>query len=312
MNGLEGTTKSRMLGWSIAYIVLLLSIILPPINLITACLLMVPVLVMYVKLRTQRFLIHYIACLAVVYVLSSMLLAGWVGAIMVSISLFFLPPVIQMGNLFKKRAPARMVLTVGTVTLLAELLLSLIVSNMLGLEPVSKMKQFMIDSVQTLPAQLQSVMAIDLDTLVQLMVQMLPLYMIGFSLFYVVISHWLARKALVRSGESIPAFKPIRDWMLPKSFVWFYLIALILEMFVRDSKSIVFTMLLNLLPLLTAAFALQALSFLFYIAHVNRWNKVVPIIGILLLLFFPPAYFLFSLLGVFDVAFPIRDRLTRK
>ncbi|CAG7654102.1 hypothetical protein PAECIP111802_05678 [Paenibacillus allorhizosphaerae] len=309
---MEGTTKSRMLGWSIAYIVLLLSIILPPINLITACLLMVPVLVMYVKLRTQRFLIHYIACLAVVYVLSSMLLAGWVGAIMVSISLFFLPPVIQMGNLFKKRAPARMVLTVGTVTLLAELLLSLIVSNMLGLEPVSKMKQFMIDSVQTLPAQLQSVMAIDLDTLVQLMVQMLPLYMIGFSLFYVVISHWLARKALVRSGESIPAFKPIRDWMLPKSFVWFYLIALILEMFVRDSKSIVFTMLLNLLPLLTAAFALQALSFLFYIAHVNRWNKVVPIIGILLLLFFPPAYFLFSLLGVFDVAFPIRDRLTRK
>ena len=309
---MEGTTKSRMLGWSIAYIVLLLSIILPPINLITACLLMVPVLVMYVKLGTQRFLIHYIVCLAAVYVLSSMLLAGWVGAIMVSISLFFLPPVIQMGNLYKKRAPARTVLTVGTVTLLAELLLSLIVSNVLGLEPVSKMKQFMIDSVQTLQPQLQSVMATDLDTLVQLMVQMLPLYMIGFSLFYVVVSHWLARRALVRSGESIPAFKPIRDWMLPKSFVWFYLIALILEMFVRDSKSIVFTMLLNLLPLLTAAFALQALSFLFYLAHVNRWNKVVPVIGILLLLFFPPAYFLFSLLGVFDVAFPIRDRLTRK
>ncbi|TVY10717.1 DUF2232 domain-containing protein [Paenibacillus cremeus] len=309
---MEGTQKSRMLGWSIAYILILLSIILPLINLITAFLLLVPVLVMYVKLGTRQFALHYVICLAVVYFATSLMFAGWVGALLVSVSLFFLPPVVQMGNLYRKRATARSVMTAGTVTLLAELLLSLIVSNMLGLEPVNKMKQIMAESIQTLPSQLQSMIAIDLDTLLQLTVQMLPCYMIGISLIYAIVTHWLARKILVRSGESIPSFKPIRDWMLPKSFVWLFLISLVLWMFIHDSNSIIFTILLNLSPLLTAAFAIQALSFLFYVAHVNRWNKTLPIIGILLLVFFWPACSIFSLLGVFDVAFPIRDRLTRK
>lgn len=313
MKGLEETQKKRMFGWSVAYIVLLLTIFLPPLSLITAALLMVPVLVMYVKLDIKRFLAHYAICLAIVYLITSLLLAGWLGALLVSISLFFLPPVIQMGNLYKKSAAARSVLTVGTVTLLGQLLLTLIVTQMFGLNPAGKLKQFMMDSVKTLPAELQSMMGVDPDTLVHMMVLMLPLYMIGFSLFYVVVSHVLARKALVRSGESIPAFKPIKDWMLSKSFVWFYLIALIMEMFVSDTKSMSYTVLLNLLPLLTFLFSVQAISFLFYVAHVKHWNRTLPIVGILLLLFFPPVSFLFSLLGVFDVAFPIRDRImTRK
>ncbi|MFB6365807.1 DUF2232 domain-containing protein [Paenibacillus elgii] len=307
---MEGTQKPRMLGWSIAYIFLLLSIFLPPLSLITAALLMVPVLIMYVKLGTRRFLVHYIVSLAIVYFVAS-LLAGWLGALLVSVSIFFLPPVIQMGNLYKKRAAARTVLTAGTLTLLGELLLTLVVCSMFGLNPIGSMKRFMIESMQTLPVQVQGMMAIDKDVLVQLMVQMLPLYMIGFSLFYAVISHWLARKVLVRSGESIPAFRPVKDWMLPKSFVWLYLLALILEMFVKDSRSMIFTVLLNLLPLLMAAFAIQAIAFLFFFAHVKRWNKTLPIMGIFLLLL-PPAYFMFSLLGVFDVAFPIRDRMASK
>ncbi|MBP1153277.1 MULTISPECIES: DUF2232 domain-containing protein [unclassified Paenibacillus] len=309
---MEESQKKRMLGWSIAYIILLLTIFLPPLNLITAALLMVPVLVMYVKLGTKRFLVHYGVCLAIVYLITSLLLAGWLGALLVSISLFFLPPVIQMGNLYKKSAPARTVLTVGAVTLLAQLLLTLVMTQMFGLNPVGRLKQFMVDSVKTLPAELQSMMGVDPDTLVHMMVLMLPLYMIGFSLFYVVVSHTLARRLLVRSGESIPAFKPVKDWMLPKSFVWFYLIALVMEMFVSDTKSMSYTVLLNLLPLLTFVFSIQAISFLFYVAHVKRWNRTLPIVGILLLLVFPPASFMFSLLGIFDVAFPIRDRLTRK
>lgn len=301
-----------MLGWSIVYIILLLTIFLPPLNLITAALLMVPVLVMYVKLGTKRFLVHYVVCLAIVYLITSQILVGWLGALLVSISLFFLPPVIQMGNLYKKSAPARNVLTVGAVTLLAQLLLTLVITQMFGLDPVGRLKQFMMDSVKTLPAELQSMVGVDPDTLVHMMVLMLPLYMIGFSLFYAVVSHTLARRLLVRSGEAIPAFRPVKDWMLPRSFVWFYLIALIMEMFVSDTKSMSYTVLLNLLPLLTFVFSVQAISFLFYVAHVKRWNKTLPIVGILLLLVFPPASFMFSLLGVFDVAFPIRDRLTRK
>ncbi|WP_019537190.1 DUF2232 domain-containing protein [Paenibacillus ginsengihumi] len=301
-----------MLGWSIVYVFLLLSVLLPPFNLLTVSLIMVPVTVMYVKLDTKRFFLHYAASLAVVYVLSSLLFAGWVGALLMSVSLFFLPPVIQMGNLYKKRAAARSVLTIGTITLLGELLLSLVVSQLLGLQPVPRIQQFMLESMNTVPPELQAMLPVDKELLLSMMVKMLPVYMIGFSLFYVVVSHWLARKVLVRSGESIPAFKPIKDWKLPRSFVWIYLVTLLLDMFVRDITSVVFSIVWNLLPILTVAFALQAISFLFYVAYANRWNKTLPVAGIIVLLIFPPAFFLFSLLGVFDVAFPIRERLNRK
>ncbi|GAA4867287.1 hypothetical protein GCM10023310_53770 [Paenibacillus vulneris] len=306
-----GKGSVRMLGWSVATILLLLSVI-TPLSIVTFCLLMIPVIVQFVKLDTKRFLLHYGVSLVIVYVLTSSVLGGWAGILLVSMSLFFLPPVIQMGNLYKKRAPARTVLTAGTVTLLAELLLSLVVSYLFGFNLIDKIKQFMQESINTLPDQLKGMIALDQDMLIQLMSQMLPLYMIGISLVLVVIAHWLSRKILNRSGESIPAFKPMREWMLPRSFVWYYMIALFMEFFVKDTNSIFFTILINLLPLLTAAFAIQALAFLFFVAHMNRWNRTLPIAGIVLLLIFPPAYFIFSMLGVFDVAFPIRERMTRK
>ncbi|MDF2960527.1 MAG: hypothetical protein K0S39_2262 [Paenibacillus sp.] len=307
-----GKGSAKMVSWSLATVVLLLSVLLPVINMITFCLLMVPVLVQYVKLDTKRFLLYYGLSLAAVYIATSLVFTGLVGVVLVAISLFFLPPVIQMGNLYKKRAPARTVLTVGVVTLLIEMLLSILVAYMFGLNLIAKMKQFMLESLGTLPDQLRSMLAMDEDTLVQLMSQMLPLYMIGFSLFLIAVTHWLARKLLNRTGESIPGFKPVREWMLPRSFVWYYVIALFMEFFVRDTSSIFFTLLLNLLPLLTAAFAVQAIAFLFYVAHSKHWNRTLPIVGIIVLLIFPPAYFMFSLLGVFDVAFPIRERMTRK
>lgn len=309
-----GTQKSRVVGWSIAYLLIVLSMFfLPGINLVTSALIMVPVLVMYTKLTTKRFAIQYAVTLAIVYLLGSMITgAGWVGVLLLSVSLFFLPPVIQMGNLYKKRATARAVITAGTVTLLCELLLSLVVSHLIGLNPVGKMKQYMLGSLSSLPEQVQALVPGDKEVLVQLMTQMLPVYMIGFSFFYAVVSHFLARKVLVRSGESIPGFKPIREWMLPKSFVWIYLISLVMEMFVTDRHSVFFTLLLNLMPLLSFAFVVQGIAFLFFVAYAKGWNRALPITGIVLFILFPPAYLLLSLLGVFDVAFQFRDRLTRK
>ncbi|MED4600575.1 DUF2232 domain-containing protein [Paenibacillus validus] len=309
---MEETQKPRMLGWSIVYIVLLLSLMAPLLNLVTFFFLLVPVLVLYVRLGTKSFLIHYLASLAIVYVLVSFLLIGWIGAMLVSVSLFLLPPVIQMGNLYKKRAPARSVLNAGAVTLLIELLISLVVAHLFGLNPVGAMKRFMIDSFNLYSPQMKSLMGVDIDTIVHLSVQMLPMYMITFSLLYAVISHAATRRVLVRLGESVPAFRPIKDWKLPKSFIWIYVVALVLELFTKDMESTLFTVVLNLLPLLSTAFAIQAISFLFFVAHMNRWNKTLPIVGIALLLLFPPLFFLFSLIGVFDVAFPIRDRITRK
>jgi uncharacterized protein YybS (DUF2232 family) len=308
-----GKGSARMLGWSLLTVVMLLSVLLTPFNIITINLLMVPVMFQYVKLETKKFLLYYGLSLAVVYLVTSLFTIGWVGIVLVAISLFLLPPVIQMGNLYKRRAAARTVLTVGIVTLLTEMLLSILVAYLFGFNMIAKMKQFMLESLETVPEQLKTILLpIDPDTLVQLMSQLLPLYMIGISFFLILVTHWVARRLLNRSGELIPAFKPVRDWMLPRSFVWYYVVALFMELFVKDTSSVIFTVLLNLLPLLTVVFAIQGIAFLFHVAHIRSWNRALPIAGIVVLLVVPTAYFMFSLLGVFDVAFPIRERITRK
>jgi uncharacterized protein YybS (DUF2232 family) len=307
-----GKGLANGLGWSLATVVLLLSVI-TPLNIITFNLLMVPVLIQYVKLDTKRFALVYGIGLALVYVLTSVLMMGWVGLLIISVSLFFLPPVIQMGNLYKKRAAARTVVTVGTVTLLAEMLLSILVAYLFGFNLIDKMKHFMLESLDTLPSQFKGMLAMDPNDLVQLVSQMLPMMMITCSIVPIVVTHWLSRTILNRSGEAIPAFKPMREWMIPRSFVWYYMFGLLMELFVRDPSSVFYTLMINLLPLMTTVFAIQAIAFLFFVAHTNRWNRALPIMGIVVLvLFFPLTYFLFSLLGVFDVAFPIRERMTRK
>jgi uncharacterized protein YybS (DUF2232 family) len=294
--------------WSIVYTLLLLSL-LTPFLIFTISFVMVPVMILYVKLDTKRFVLFYAACLAAVY-----LLTAWLGPILVSVSLFFLPPVIVMGNLYKKKAAAKTVLTSGTVTLLAESLLSLVIGYLFGLDPVSKFHRFMSDYVNALPGTFTQMLQLNKEQYVNLMVQVIPLDLILFAYFYAVVTHAVTRRILNRMGEALPGLKPLREWRMPKSFVWIYLAAFALDMWIDVSgNSMIATLLMNLLPLLVLAFTLQALSFMFYVAHANHRTKALPVMGIILLvLFFPVLILLYSLLGVLDAALPIRERFRKK
>ncbi|NEW07290.1 DUF2232 domain-containing protein [Paenibacillus sp. SYP-B3998] len=292
--------------WSVVMIILLLSL-MTPLIIFTLSFLMIPVLMLYVKSSTKRFAIHYVLSLFVVYVLT-----GFKGMFLLSVSLFFLPPVLVMGNLYKRKAAARTILTAGTVTILAESLLSLVMGYAFGFNPIAKFKQFMNNYVSTMPPLLREMLPKDQDWYVNLMVQVIPVYLIFFALFYTFVTHGISRWLLNKTGEGIPGLRPMRERMLPRSFVWIYLLAFILDVFVNPtSTSLIATLLMNLLPILMVAFAIQAICFLFFIAHANKWKPILPIMAMLLVCFMPPFLFIYSLLGVFDVAFPIRERFKK-
>jgi uncharacterized protein YybS (DUF2232 family) len=292
--------------WSLLAVVILLSF-LTPFIIFTFSFLMIPVLMLFVKSNTKQFVLYYAASLLVVYVLAS-----WQGAFLISVSLFFLLPVLVLGNLYKRKTAARTVVTAGVVTLLAESLLSLLVGFMFGMNPIAKFKQFMNDNLNGMSPSLRGFLPKDQDVYTNLMVQTIPLYLIAFAFFYIFITHGISRWLLNKSGESIAGLRPMREWMLPKSFVWFYLAAFAADLFTNTaSTSFVSALLLNLLLLLVPLFAIQALSFLFHVAYVNKWNRAMPIIAMIVLIFVPPLFFVYSLLGVFDVAFPIRERFKK-
>ncbi|OPH53547.1 hypothetical protein BC351_06690 [Paenibacillus ferrarius] len=301
-----GNRNWQSIIWSAVTIVSLLSLMTPFI-IFTFSFLIIPVLMLYVKSSTKRFVVSYVVSLLVVY-----LLTQWHGISLISVSLFFLPPVLVMGNLYKRKAAARSVLTAGIITFLAESLITLMIGYSLGFDPVAKFKSFMIDSIASMPAGIQDVLPKDQNWYVNFIVQVIPLYLIFVALFYTFVTHGISRWLLNKTGEGIPGLRPMREWMLQKSLVWLYLIVFVLDLFTNpNSNSFIPTLLMNAMPLLMLAFTIQAICFLFFVAHANKWKPILPIAAIILVCFMPPLFIVYSLLGVFDVAFPIRERFKK-
>ena len=195
--------------------------------------------------------------------------------------------------------------------MLGQMLLLFVLLYALGVNMVGAIRSFMEQSVATLPEALRSQIPPNvMELTIATMSQMLPLFLISISFYYIVLTHWLGRKLLLRMGEEIPGMKPVREWMLPKAMVWYYLAALVMEyVFASEPGSLVSVLLLNLLPLLTMVFAVQAIAFLAFVREVKGWNRALPVIVFILAFLLPPLQSILALLGVFDVAFPLRERI---
>jgi uncharacterized protein YybS (DUF2232 family) len=147
------------------------------------------------------------------------------------------------------------------------------------------------------------------ESFVRLMTQFVTLAFIVFSFVNAVVGHWLSRQALrIFFNQEVPGMPRAKDWMMPKSLVFYYLAALILQLiFTGDHNSFMNVVLINMVPLLSLVFAIQAVGFFFFLADQKGWHKVVPLILAVPVILFPPL----SLIGVLDVAFPIRKSFKR-
>jgi uncharacterized protein YybS (DUF2232 family) len=297
----------KPLIWAFLHALLLLSIF-SPLALLTIFLMMIPIVVLFVQLSLPKFAAYYAAGL----VLLLLILHG-VSVIPIAVSLFYLPTSVVMGLLYRRRTPARTVLTSGTVIMLAQLLLTLLIITLMGYNVMNELNQFMQESLSALPESMRGYITEEArQQVVHLVVRLLPLYFICYSVFVVSLTHTLARRVLNRNKLQIPGLRPIREWMLPKSLVWYFMVALILDFFIPDDINSILTMILwNLIPLLTIAFSIQAIAFLFYVAYHRGMSRALPVAGIAAVIIFPFMQYIFSVLGVLDVAFGIRERIRR-
>ncbi|XEC95050.1 DUF2232 domain-containing protein [Paenibacillus tarimensis] len=302
MNRLKSGMKPLL--WSAAAVVLLVSVIVPALNMLTVGLIMVPFVVMYSTLSRQAFALHVIAVFVVAFLIF--------GASMLILGLFFLPPSIVMGYMYRKKAQARTVITVVTLTFLAEFLLQMLFFSAMGISLTGEMSNLVrtvftdLGTQGMLPESWNGELT---ETLIRTMVQTIPLVLIVLSFLLAVIGHWVARNTLNRwHGLEIPGLKPAKDWMMPKILVLYYLIALVFDLVIsKESDTFFNTVLINLIPLLRWVFTIQAIGFFFYLADQKRWNRVVPVLLSVPVFLFPPL----SLIGVLDVAFPIRKSFKR-
>ncbi|WP_068621597.1 DUF2232 domain-containing protein [Paenibacillus tuaregi] len=300
-------------AWSVVYFLLLLSLI-TPLTVITALFLLVPGVVLYSTLSKTSFIVHIVPVLVLLFLVFNSVLSN---SLFILIPLYFLVPSVVMGHLYKKRASALRTVLFGAGTILLEFILLLLISTLF----------FDFNLVQTIEDVINSTASPFRDMagsglapglawteemtrqLSSLTVRMIPFTMTVTSLAIAIVTHAVTRPTLSSMGQITPKMKPLRDWRLPRSLVWYYIIGLIVQMFAGEAarQGFLGTVLLNLMPLLQFGFIIQTAGFFFFLAYQRKWNLAIPILLTIALVFVRPLW----LIGVFDIAFPLRDMITR-
>jgi uncharacterized protein YybS (DUF2232 family) len=267
---------------------------------------MVPMLVLYLKLDLKQFSLAYVSSLFVLFVILG---GSGLGLLLIMYSLFFIPPAVAMGQLYKKKASIRAVLVVAVLVLIAEILLLLFMGYSTGMDPIGHLKTLLTDSVDSLPKAILPEQYREFGTdYVEKITWMLPFLLLLFAAFYVFLTHAITRRLLKKSTSPLPGLPPMHEWRLPKSMVLYFLIVLAISLFMTEQSDLYFQMLVyNLLPLFMVLFIVQAIGLLYAFVHFKKWNRFIPVVMILLCLL-PPVTYLVCLLGVMDIMMPLRQR----
>jgi uncharacterized protein YybS (DUF2232 family) len=268
-------------------------------------LVLIPAVIVYVTQTRKTFIIHQV----VVNGIASIVL----GPMILAVGLFFLLPAIVMGSYYKGNASAPKVVRAVTITLLAELLLEFILLKVwFKISLLDEFRKVMIQVFTRLKEDglLASNITIQpIEEIVQPFVNSIPMTLIVVSFVYAIITHAIVRPILTKANVSAPSLLPIKDWMLPRIFVFYYLIAIIADYMVTDEGNSYWTVvLLNLIPLMKFTFTIQAIGFIYFIAHERGWYRIVPFLSAVLIVIFPPL----NLIGVVDAAFHIRNAFKKQ
>lgn len=295
-------------AWSVVYLLLLLSLA-TPLTVITAFFLIVPGILLYTTLSTRGFLLH----IAIVWLVASLI----VGPIILLQAVYFILPSIAMGVVYKRKGPAFRAVMLGAGTIILDFLLILLISTVffdfnltLAIQDMVNVVMAPFQNVADTPLAGSIAWSPELsEQFSTLTVRMIPSTMVVCALLMASIAHAISRPTLSSMGHALPKLAPLRDWRLPRSLIWYYLLCTLLQLFGGEGihEGFMGTILVNLIPLLQFLFMVQTASFFFFVAYHRKWNPVFPILAIVALLFIPPLW----IVGMLDIAFPLRDAMTR-
>lgn len=294
------------LVWSVVHFLLFFSLIVPGINLLTIHFMMVAILYLYMKLDLKGFIPVYGLNLLLV-----VLVGGQLGFLMLVFPLIFLPGAVVMGVLYKRKWSAYKTVVAGSLTLVAEMILSLIAVRLAGHDPFEAMKTMTRESLSALPAGVINLSALDAMFYTIQMVSPLMMLMIGF--YYALVTHGLSRLLFGKGDGSIPPLPPLSKWGIPRVTALYFIVILAISLFVNQTNGSALAMIvLNLLPLLMILLSIQALSFLAFLCRTYKWPRAVPWIAVILIVIWNAGMYMAVFVGLMDLLFSLKERLADK
>lgn len=217
---------------------------------------------------------------------------------------------------------AFVILLAASLSNIGQLILALAGSVLLfHYNPVAEMKTqvgnslgiMLRDSGQLL-SQAQGGVLTQYQTYLDYVANLAPSILVVIGLIYALIVEWIGLPLLRRFGVDSPRWVPFRNWQVPKSVIWIFLIALLLGQtgFLTDGSPLM-VITINITFIMELLLAVQGMSFIFFAFHHWHLPRVIPVLiavltVILSFLLLQPV----TILGIIDLGFDLRRRMLKK
>ena len=151
-----------------------------------------------------------------------------------------------------------------------------------------------------------------MEQLVNSFESLIPVGVALIAILLAFISQWIGYKVINRLEKKKFSFPPFKDLRLPVSLVWIYFFSLMLMLFDLDQSGIFYHALNNVLVLTGLLMTIQGFSFIFFYAFHKKKSKAIPIVIVIVSLLLPfLLLYLIRVIGIIDIGFRLRDRISK-
>jgi uncharacterized protein YybS (DUF2232 family) len=294
-------------------VLLLITLYVPLLGVISNFFLVLPFIYFSWKNDWKSITVFLAAAMAITLILGNFLA--------IPLALTFGTTGIALGYLAQKNKSRAMILMVSSFVLLVNVLIQYGISIVLfDFNFVKEFSTMFKKSSETSFKILESVgqtndvekMKEQLDNFILMIETLLPSMLVLSAFILVFLIQAINFPVLKRFGLNLPRWNAFRELSLPKSILWYYLITAVLSLVLQPEQgSYMHTALLNLAYILQILLVVQGLAFIYFISHLKGWPKAIPVVLTILLFIVPLILYIIRILGIIDLGFDLRKRLTK-
>lgn len=310
MNQSKTLTEGALFA-AIYTVFLLIAVYIPVISVIAMFLLPVPFI-----LFTSR---HGLQPAVLVFLVTVLLSIIFASVLIIPLTLFMGLGGIMIGSAMYQKRVAYETWARGTVGFVIGMVLLLFMTQLFSDINIIEEVNSMIDQSMERTEGIMDQFGIDepsgdqlayIEEQIELMKNLIPAVIAIAGIIFAFVSQWIGYKTANRVWNQEYRFPPFRNLTLPLSLVWIYFIAIIFSFFDLDHDGTVYLAVQNVMMLTRLLMALQGFSFIFYFAYQKNMSKALPVISIIATLLVPILFLLVSILGVIDLGFRLRSRIS--
>jgi uncharacterized protein YybS (DUF2232 family) len=254
-----------------------------------------------------------------VFLIASLLLSLIAGSFLaIPLTLSYGLTGIVIGDFIRNEKSKQTALIAGSITFLINLVIQYVISIVfLNMDIIKESIQLLREGIDqyikimtSLSQAPNEVVAQRLYAAVDLIGILTPTIFVITSFSIVFIIQLVSYPILKRFGTHVVVGELFRDFKLPKSMIYYFLIALLVNLiFQPESGSYVHLALSNILFILLLLIVVQGLSFVWYFSYQKSLSKAIPIIVTIAMFLMPLILYIVWILGIMDLGFDLRKRL---